>query len=190
MNSRVALVVLTSILAFFALVGCGLEGQPFDSSDATTAAPEPGAAVVTPDAISAYPQDSPEAAALRWWRAIQTRDPEAVFASYTSEVRNKLPKDFAGLVVAFVAPSAAQSSFAIDYVEPTNGDEVTLYAVIDGSPDIRMNGPLALPMTKDEDKWLITDATFIEALLAGVETPGPAELNSPTETSQPTEGSK
>jgi hypothetical protein len=165
MSPRVVLVALAATLGVLALAGCGLEGQPFDSTEATTTAPELGDAVVTPDAISAYPPGSPEAATLRWWRAVQTRDTDAVIRSYSSQVREQLPKDFAAIVVAFISPSASQAPIAIDYVESEGGDEATVYAVISESPDWRMNGPLALPMTKDNDKWLITDATFLDALV-------------------------
>jgi hypothetical protein len=179
---------LASALALIALAGCGLEGQPFDSADSKTDSPELDDAVVTPEAISKYPPSSPEAAALRWWRAIQTRDPEAVIASYTPEVRDKLPKYFAPVVVAFVAPSASQSSFAIDYVEPGGASEVAVYVIISGSPDFRMNGPLALPMAKDNDKWLITDATFIEALATAA--PPASDTASPSDATESVEAGK
>lgn len=165
MSPRALLTVIAAVFSVLALVGCGLEGQPFDSGDSTTDAPALGDAVVTPDAIAAYPPSSPEATALRWWRAIQTRDPEAVLASYTPEARDAFPKWFEATLVAFLAPSASQSSFVIDYAEPGREGEVTVYAVIAGSPDIRMNGPIALPMTRDDDEWLITDVTFLDALI-------------------------
>lgn len=164
MSPRGVLVALTSVVALLALAGCGLEGQPFDTGDSTSGTPELGDAVVTPETISEYPPSSPETAALRWWRALQTRDSKAAINSYTPEVRDELPNDFARILVAFLAPSASQASIAIDYVESASEDETTVYAVVDGAPDSRMNGPLALPMAKDDDKWLITDATFIEAL--------------------------
>lgn len=165
MSPRAVLMALTSIVAALAMAGCGLEGQPFDTGDSTSDAPELGDAVVTPETISEYPPSSPEAAALRWWRAIQTRDSKAAIDSYTPEVRDELPSDFARILVAFLAPSASQASIAIEYVESAGEDETTVFAAVDGAPDPRMNGPLALPMAKDDDKWLITDATFIEALV-------------------------
>jgi len=189
MSPRGVLVALASAVAVLALVGCGLEGQPFDTGDSTTDVPELGDAVVTPETISEYPPSSPEAAALRWWRAIQTRDAKAAINSYTPEVQDELPNDFARILVAFLAPSASQASIAIDYVESASEDETTVYAVVDGSPDPRMNGPLALPMTKDGDEWLIADATFIEALARTFRVEGePAPSDASTDQTSSTEG--
>jgi hypothetical protein len=162
MSFRAALVAFASVLAAGLLPGCGLEGQPFES-DSSTAVAELGDAVVTPDAISEYPPSSPEAAVLTWWRAVQTRNPKAVIDSYSSEARDELPKSFPMVVVALLSPPASESPIAIDYVESASEDEVTVYAVIE-SPDPRLDGPLALPMTKKDDKWQITDATFVETL--------------------------
>ncbi|KAA0275176.1 MAG: hypothetical protein EDQ89_00795 [Acidobacteria bacterium] len=183
---------LASALAALALAGCGLEGQPFDTGDSTSDTPGLGDAVVTPDAISEYPPGSPEAAVLRWWRAVQTRDPEAVVDSYTAQVRDELPKDFAATVVAFIAPSASQAPIAVDYVEPTSEDDVTVYAVISESPDWRMNGPLALPMTNEGGEWLISDASYLDAL-SRISAPDEAEgggTSARTDGSPPAEGSQ
>lgn len=167
MSPRVALIALAAVLAAAVLAGCGLEGQPFDNSGSTTSTTQLGYAVVTRDEIAGYPSNSPEAAVLRWWRAVQTRDPEAVLKSYTPEVRDQLPKHFDKIMVAMIAPPASMGSVWIDYVESSGDDEATVYAGIDGSPDPRMNGPLALPMIKDGDKWLITDGTFMKVLAVG-----------------------
>lgn len=163
MSPRGVLVALASLLAILALAGCGLEGQPFDSGDSTTDAPELGDAVITPEAISEYPPSSPEAATLRWWRAIQTRDPKAAIESYTPEARKDLPKKFPTVVVALLGPPAAESPIAIDYVESANDDEATVYAIIE-SPDPRVDGPLALPMEKVDDEWRLADTTFVATL--------------------------
>jgi len=184
MSPRAVLAALTCVLALAALAGCGLEGQPFDTSDSTPA--ELGDAVVTPDAISEYPPNSPEAAVLRWWRAIQTRDTKAVIGSYSPKARAELPKDFAATVVAFVAPAASQAPIVIDYVESTSEDNVTVYAVISDSPDWRMNGPVALPMIRGNDRWLIADATFLDALVQVSGDVAPSE----TADSPPAEGSQ
>lgn len=172
MSPRVALIALAAVLAAAVLAGCGLEGQPFDNSGSTTSTTQLGYAVVTRDEIAGYPSNSPEAAVLRWWRAVQTRDPEAVLKSYTPEVRDALPKDFAKAMVAFVGPPASQGAIWIDYVESSGEDKATVYAGIDGSPDPRMDGPLALRMVKDGDRWLIADGTFVEVLTAGVAVKG------------------
>lgn len=163
MSPRVVLVALASILAAGMLTGCGLEGQPFEGDDSTTDVPELGTAVVTPDAISAYPPSSPEAAALRWWRSIQTRDPETTVESYASDARKNLPKDFPMAVVALLGPPAAESPIAIDYVESASDDAATVYVIIE-SPDPRVDGPLALPMEKVDDEWRITDTAFVETM--------------------------
>jgi hypothetical protein len=192
MSPRVVLVALASALALLALAGCGLEGQPFDSGDSTADVPELGDAVVTPDAIAEYPQTSPEAAALTWWRAIQTRDPQAAIESYGSKARKDLPKDFPTVVVALLGPPAAQSPIAIDYVESANDDEATVYAIID-SPDPRVDGPLALPMEKVDDEWKITDTTFVatmaEAFRSALKGDVPPAAGATTEV-PPAEGSQ
>lgn len=189
MSPRAALVALSSVVVALALAGCGLEGQPFDTGDSTSDALELGDAVVRQETISEYPPGSPEAAALRWWRAIQTRDPKAAIDSYTPEVRDELPKYFGRLLVAFLAPSASQATIAIEYVESEGGGQATVYAVIGESPDWRMNGPLALPMVKDDDEWLITDATFMEALAKTYEVEGAtAPADASTDTTSSTAG--
>ena len=170
MSPRVALVVLAAGLAVL-LTGCGLEGQPFstatDKTDSVAAddpiAVELGPTVVSTEAIEEFSKSSPEAAALMWWRAVQTRDPEAVIQSYSSEARDELPENFPVALVTAIAPVAAQSSISIGEVEPEGDDEATLFVVI-GSEDPRLGGPLALPMKKDGDEWEITDPVFLGSL--------------------------
>jgi len=165
MSPRAVLVALASILVAALLAGCGLEGQPFSTSTDKdkTASVELNPAVVTADAIGKYPPTSPQAAALEWWRGVQTRDPEAVIKSYSAKARDELPRRFPVALVSGLAPPAAQSSIRIAYVESKGDDEATVYVVID-SADPRMNGPLALAMEKVNDRWQITDPTFLGTL--------------------------
>lgn len=170
MSPRVALVALAFLFAVLLLAGCGLEGQPFstatDKTTDTTTAPDAGEfnpAVVTAEAIAAYPKNSPEAAALGWWRGVQTRDPDAVLEAYTSEARDELPKKFPLALVTGISPPAATSAIKIADVESDGDDKATVYVVIQ-SGDPRMNGPLALPMEKVDDQWEITDPVFLGSL--------------------------
>ena len=167
MSPRAAFVVLAAIFAFL-LAGCGLEGQPFSTAtDKTTSAttveaPELEASVVTGEAIAQYPESSPEAAALGWWRSVQTRDPEGVIDSFTSDARDELPKQFPVALVSGIAPTAAQAAISVVDVE-TDGDDATVYVVLE-SGDPRLSGPLALPMTKVDGEWRITDPVFLASL--------------------------
>ena len=170
MSPRVAFVVLAAILAI-SLTGCGLEGQPFSTSadktdNASTKVPVPaelGPAVVSDETIEMFPKSSPEVAALTWWRAVQTRDPDAVIESYSSEARDELPKSFPVVLVTAIAPTAAQSAISIGDVELEGSDKATVFAVID-SADSRLGGPLAIPMKKNGDTWEITDPVFLGSL--------------------------
>lgn len=167
-DPRVAFVVLAAILAI-SLTGCGLEGQPFstDTTDkASKEVPEPaelGPAVVSNETIEMFPKSSPEVAALTWWRAVQTRDPDAVLESYSSEARDELPENFPVVLVTAIAPTAAQSAISIGDVEFEGRDKATLFVVID-SPEPRLGGPLAIPMKKSGDTWEITDPVYLGSL--------------------------
>lgn len=168
MSPRVVLTAISSALIILLLAGCGLEGQPFstatDQTDSTAAdAGEFNPSVVTAEAIAAYPKNSPEAATLEWWRAVQTRDPDAVLEAYTSEARDALPRKFPMALVTGISPPAATSAIKVADVESDGDDKATVYVVIQ-SGDPRMNGPLALPMQKVDDRWEITDPIFLGSL--------------------------
>ncbi len=176
MNPRVALIAVASLLAALMLGGCGLEGQPFSTTtDKTTADTEISGSetgefsptVVTADAIAAFPKSSPEAAALEWWRAVQTRDPDAVLEAYSSDARSQLPQKFSSAIVTAISPIAAEASIEIVDVESEGDDAATVYVVISSS-DSRLNGPLALPMKKAGDSWEITDPVFLGSIAEAV----------------------
>lgn len=175
MNPRVALVAVALLLVVLLLGGCGLEGQPFSTTTDKTAADagslgsetgEFGPSVVTADAIAEFPKGSPEAAALEWWRAVQTRDPDAVLAAYSADARGELPQKFSSAIVTAISPIAANASIKIVDVESEGDDAATVYVAIN-SGDSRLNGPLALPMKKAGD-WEITDPVFLGSITEAV----------------------
>ena len=187
MSRGVASVALASVLTALLFSGCGLEGQPFststDKTTGTSGSEAQGASadetegastdrigadglkppIVTADAIGAYPEDSPEAAVLEWWRGVQTRDQEVVTESYSSAARDELPKKFPFALVTGIAPLASEASISVADIERDGNDESTVYVVIE-STDPRMNGPLALPMKKGGGSWQITDSVFLGSI--------------------------
>jgi hypothetical protein len=157
-------VALVAVLAFVVLAGCGLEGQPFTTTEEVPkASPEPADTLVTPEALADIPENSLRGVVLRWWRGLQTRDPKAVIDSYAPDVRDELPNKFADVVVIGISPPAAESSIRINSLEPTGDGEATVYLTIYSS-DPRMDGPLALPMKKVDDEWRINDVSFLNAI--------------------------
>lgn len=154
---------LISALAAVPLAGCGLEAQPFSTRETTSTAAEADA-IVTKHMIGWYPPRSPEAAAMRWWRAIQTRDLEAVTESYSPEARKDLPRHFSKIVTWQPLP-VAQASITIEDVDYADVDKATVNIVLD-SADQRLDGPLALPMRKDgdESKYQVADTLFADRM--------------------------
>jgi hypothetical protein len=140
------------------MLGCGIEGQPFGSDSEGDSDP-----VISTDDVSAEEEGSPEYTTLQWWRGMQTRNPEAVKPAYAPDVRDELPEGFDTAVISFLAPAASQSSIEIDSVEFDGKKDAVLFATID-SPNFAMDGPLALPMKKVGDEWLIANSTYITSL--------------------------
>jgi hypothetical protein len=164
MSSGVILATLASALALLTLAGCGLEPQPFSAEkEERKAALLPERALITSDDLVDAPTDTARGLVLRWWRAVQTRDPQAVVKSYAPDVRDLLPKGFADAVVVDLAPAAVESTIKLGYLEHTDSGEATVYLRI-YSPDARLDGPLALPLKKFGDEWRITDTTFLDTL--------------------------
>jgi hypothetical protein len=164
MSPRAFLAILGSALVLLTFAGCGLEGQPL-TVNRERAAQLPDRALVTSEDLVDAPEDTARGLVLRWWRAVQTRDPQAVIKSYAPDLRDELPKKFAGAVVAGLAPTAAESGLKLGYLEHAGDGEATVYLTI-YSPGTQMDGPLALPLKKFGGKWRITDVTFLETLAA------------------------
>ena len=162
MSPRAVLSMLAVVVAGWALLGCGIEGQPFGAEKENEK--QEADPVVSKEEISAEEKGSPEFTALDWWRGIQTRNPEAVKAAYAPDVRDQLPEDFDSAIVSFLAPAASTSSIDITSVEERGQGEVILFAKID-SDNAAMDGPLGLPMTKVGDEWFLANDTYLNALL-------------------------
>lgn len=158
-SPRVILPTLAVLAAGLVLLGCGLEGQPYDTDKEGNSDP-----VVSGDDISAEEAGSARRTVLEWWRGVQTRNPDAVVGSYTADVQGELPETYEFVVVAVVAPSAAQSSITIGPLEMNGSNKATLLATIDSPNNAVMTGPLALPMEKVGDKWLIASDAFLKSL--------------------------
>jgi hypothetical protein len=163
MSSRVVLTTLASCLVLLTLAGCGLEGQSFMSDKEEKAEVLSDQAVITPDDLADAPEDTARGLVLRWWRAVQTRDPQGVIKSYVPEARDQLPKRFADAVVVGIAPPAAESTLNLSYLEHADDGVATVYMTI-YSPDPRIDGPLALPLKKIDGEWRIIDAAFLGTL--------------------------
>lgn len=156
-RSVFAALVALAVAVF--LFGCGLEGQPFstdnEGNDSST--------LVSKERIAGKDPGSPGATVLKWWRGLQTRNPPVVEAAYTPKVREELPSTFESTVVAVLAPSAAESSIATESLEKQGRRKATLFSTID-SPNATMDGPLALPMQKVRNKWLIANSSFVTSV--------------------------
>lgn len=166
MSPRVAVVALAALLCVTALAGCGLEGQPFTTTEEVPVE-HPGISdtLVNSGTLAGIPENSLRGVVLRWWRGAQTRDPQAVIDSYAPDVRAELPNNFADLVVIGISELAADASIRINSLEPNGNGEATVYLTL-YSPNGLVDGPLALPMKKIDDKWRINDASFLDALIA------------------------
>jgi predicted small lipoprotein YifL len=167
MSLRAALVVLATLLSIAALTGCGLEGQAFTTTEAVPVN-KPGLSdtLVTPEALAKIPENSLRGVVLRWWRGVQTRDPQVVLDSYTPEARDQLPKQFSDVLVLVVSPAAAKASIRINSLEPSGDGSARVYLTIYSSDtDAGLDGPLALPMKKVDGEWRIDDPTFLNAIV-------------------------
>lgn len=186
-NPRLVLSTLAILAAAIFLLGCGLEGQPFDNEGEDP--------VVSRERISAKEPGSPASTVLRWWRGLQTRNPDAVVAAYAPDVRDELPKSFEFTVISVVAPSASESSITTDSLERNGKNKATLLSTID-SPNAVMDGPLALPMEKVGGEWLIANSTFLTSLSGAFKleealqdsTAPPSEAKKPSKTEEPSGG--
>jgi hypothetical protein len=157
-SARPVLSILGVLATAIFVLGCGLEGQPFDSTTRNGSDP-----IVSTEEIAAQEPGSPASTVLRWWRAVQTRNPDVVKQSYTPKARAELPKTLDFTVVAVLAPTASESSIITDSLEMNGKNKATLLATID-SPNVAMNGPLDLPMEKVGDEWLLADSSFLTSL--------------------------
>ncbi|MFN8164261.1 MAG: hypothetical protein U0R26_10645 [Solirubrobacterales bacterium] len=192
-RSRVPVLAgLALVLALGLLVaGCGVEGQDLtgDETSADVSTPEavPSSELtVSADDIAATEPDSPERTVLIWWRALQSRDVEGVIDSYTKKVQDDLPDGFEFSIVSSLSPLAGQSTISIDSIdtnapdksgggkqksgekksggsESDNADKAMVYTSIE-SPAPRLAGTVAIPMEKENGKWLISDSTFLVGL--------------------------
>ena len=122
---------------------------------------------MTADAIAAFPKSSPEAAALEWWRAVQTRDPDAVLEAIRPTPATSCRRSSRSRSSPPFRPSLPHASIEIVDVESEGDDAATVYVVISSS-DSRLNGPLALPMKKAGDSWEITDPVFLGSIAEAV----------------------
>lgn len=156
-NARLLLSTFGVLAAAMLMLGCGLEGQPFDS---TTRNDDP---VVSAEQVSAEEPGSPRFTVLQWWRGVQTRNPQVVMQSYAPDVRDELPETFDLTVIAVLAPAASESSITIDSVAMKGANKATLVATID-SQNAAMKGPVALPMKKVGDEWLLANDSFLPSL--------------------------
>lgn len=186
-NPRLILSTLAILAAAIFLLGCGLEGQPFDNEGEDP--------VVSGEDISAEEVGSQRRTVLEWWRGLQTRNAKVVAAAYAPDVRDELPKSFEFTVISLVAPSASESSITIDSLERNGKNKTTLFSTID-SPNAVMDGPLALPMEKVGDEWLIANSRFLISLSGAFKleealqdsTAPPSEGKKPSKTEEPSGG--
>ena len=158
MNRRLVLSMLGVLVASATMIGCGLEGQPFDVETTVSDL------VVSAEDIAAEKPGSPESTVLQWWRGLQTQDLDAIKLAYAPKLRDDLPEEFGALLSGF-GSLAAKSSIEIESVR-TKGKRATLRATID-SPNPALNGPLALRMNKAGDDWLIAGVSEGGAVNSG-----------------------
>jgi hypothetical protein len=121
---RGAIALLMGLLLALSSSACGGDDNSGEENAQSDAVNEPPDVLVQPDQVTAYPPDSPQAAVLEWWRAVQFNDLSGVKDAYLPSV--DLPNLERALLLDKVSTSRP---VIVDAQE--QGDEATVYTIIE-----------------------------------------------------------